>query len=120
MIRKKLLPLCFYRAADPDTYRQPDKEVRLMELYIRFVRIITVIACTAGAFCGVITAKINTERRLYGEQKTLPAQEEPLTDTDYSGNAQNQPDQPVVPKTNNAAQRTVPLRETQFRSSATN
>ncbi len=51
-----------------------------MELYKRFLLLIAAAACAAGAVCGVIIAKANTERRLYGdlpaEQETAIAQEE--------------------------------------------
>ena len=112
--RRSLCRFAVYRAAYQIHTNSHIKEVQQMILYKRFLLIITVIACTAGALCGVMTAKINTERRLYGEQKTLPAQEEPMTDADHSGDAQSQPDQPASPKTNNAAQRTISLREAQF------
>ena len=44
-----------------------------MELYKRFLVIIAAIACAASVVCGVIIAKSNTERRLYGAQNgSLP------------------------------------------------
>ena len=38
-----------------------------MDLYKRFLLVIAAVMCAAGAVCGVIVAKANTERRLYGE-----------------------------------------------------
>ena len=38
-----------------------------MALYKRFLLIIAAICCTAAVICGVIIAKTNTDRRLYGE-----------------------------------------------------
>ena len=38
-----------------------------MALYKRFLLVIAAISCAAGVICGVIIAKTNTERRMYGE-----------------------------------------------------
>ena len=38
-----------------------------MELYKRFLLIIAAVSCAAAVICGVLIAKTNTERRLYGE-----------------------------------------------------
>ena len=40
-----------------------------MELYKRFLVVIAAIACAAAVVCGVIVAKNNTEKRLYGETR---------------------------------------------------
>ena len=50
-----------------------------MDLYNRFLIIVAAVVCTAAAICGILTAKRNTERRLYGEQKQLPVTEELLS-----------------------------------------
>ncbi len=49
-----------------------------MELYKRFLLIIVAAACVAGAVCGVLIAKDNTERRFFGTQQQLPVTEELL------------------------------------------
>ncbi len=49
-----------------------------MELYKRFLLFIVAVACVAGAVCGVLIAKDNTERRFFGAQKQLPVTEELL------------------------------------------
>ena len=49
-----------------------------MELYKRFLLFIVAVACAAGAVCGVLIAKDNTERRFFGTQKQLPVTEELL------------------------------------------
>ena len=50
-----------------------------MDLYKRFLIFVAAVGCTAVAICGILTAKRNTERRLYGEQKQLPVTEELLS-----------------------------------------
>ena len=50
-----------------------------MDLYKRFLLFIAAVACAAGAVCGVIVARDNTERRLYGAgtlQQQTPITEE--------------------------------------------
>ena len=47
-----------------------------MELYKRFLFFIVAVACAAGAVCGVLIAKDNTERRFFGAQKQLLMTEE--------------------------------------------
>ena len=46
-----------------------------MELYKRFLLIIVAAACVAGAICGVLIAKNNTERRFLGAEQQLPVTE---------------------------------------------
>ncbi len=43
-----------------------------MDLYKRFLIFVAAVGCTAAAICGILTAKRNTERRLYGIQEQLP------------------------------------------------
>lgn len=43
-----------------------------MSLYRRFLLFIVTVACVAGAICGVLIAKDNTERRFLGTEKQLP------------------------------------------------
>ena len=49
-----------------------------MALYKRFLLVIAAIACAAGVICGVIIAKANTERRLYGEKQQREVMENDL------------------------------------------
>ena len=37
-----------------------------MDLYKRFLLVVAAVVCAAGAVCGVLVAKANTERRLLG------------------------------------------------------
>ena len=47
-----------------------------MKLYRRFLIFVAAVGCTAAAICGILTAKRNTERRLFSKQEQLPIAEE--------------------------------------------
>lgn len=42
-----------------------------MELYKRFIIVAAAVSCAAAAVCGVLIAKDNTERRLYGTSEQV-------------------------------------------------
>ena len=60
-----------------------------MELYKRFLLIIVAAACVAGAVCGILIAKDNTERRFLGAQKQLPITEELFSSQNSTLKTQN-------------------------------
>ena len=49
-----------------------------MALYKRFLLVIAAISCAASVICGVIIAKTNTERRVYGEKQQREVMEHDL------------------------------------------
>ena len=64
-----------------------------MELYKRFIIVAAAIICAAAAVCGVLIAKDNTERRLYGTNEQIMTEGavftrlpfQPITQTPLTG-----------------------------------
>ena len=76
-----------------------------MDLYKRFLLVIAAVMCAAGAVCGVIVARANTERRLYGAgeiRQNTPITEEaadyglPSLYADHRGSCRPRPPFPFL------------------------